>query len=609
MDVARLNVLVVKFKQHGIACGVACLFFALSSSANQTTSQPVPNDAKDLTDLATKNHQSYPTSEKQNSHSLKQVRHLETSHEETDQHLQNFHSVELTPSERQWLDKKQKVVVAFDGNFPPYSFINEHGDFEGISVEITRRLARRLGISLEIYPHGQWPLVFAAGQQRKVDIVAALGIRPYRQQWFEFTRPYLTLSNYVVTRKENAAKYKNLDNLKGKKVLALPNSLDTEALLKRIPDVDIEYIDNLPEALERVSIGEAEATVGDISVVNYYMSRKSLSNLSLSANLARDERMAFGVRKDMPQLAGIFDKALETLSTLELNQLYAHWYVPKQIKQDTKFLSVINVLTEEEKAWLKEHPVIRLASDSAWPPYESIDNAGRYEGICASYMTLVAERLGIQLEISPVEGWYEIQQMLRNKQLDVFPCVTSTSNRQTFASLTEPYITHPIVMITREDIGYIDNLRDILDKSIAVEKGYASAEFLLQDHAGLDLILYKNSQDALLAVSKGEAFAYAGNIATMSHVTRKYGITNVKVSGQLPYHFSLSMGVRDDWPILSSIMQKALDSISLDERTTIAQKWINIDVEKKKQPLPLIYFAVVFFLVIIILIFVRRNRS
>lgn len=533
------------------------------------------------------------------SESLKSSRPYETSHEETAKHLRKFHSVELTASEKLWLDSKEKIVVAFDGDFPPYSFINENGEFEGIAVDITRRLARRLGIELEIYPHGQWPVVYAAGQNRDADMIAALAPRPYRKQWFEFTRPYITLSNYVITRTENVQQYKQLAALKGQKVLAFNNSVDTEELLRHVPDIDLEYISDYPAALERVSIGEAEATVGDISVANFYISRRGLSNLALSANLAREERLAFGVRNDWPQLAGIFDKALETLSHHELNEIYAHWFVPQQVKPDAGFLSVFNVLTNEEKKWLDEHPVIRLASDSTWPPFETIDKNGRYAGICADYITLIAERLNIQLDLSPTLGWHEIQRLVRDKKLDVFPCITHTINRKSFALFTDPYVTHPMMMITREDIGYVDSLVEVLDQSIAVEKGYAAADFLARDYPGLDLVLYKSSMDAMLAVSKGESFAYVGNIATTSYVARENGITNIKVSGQLPYNFDLSLGVRNDWPILVSILQKALDSISLEERVAINQKWINISVEQQSR-FPTLLVAIVAGLILFI---------
>ena len=56
-------------------------------------------------------------------------------------------------------------------------------------------------------------------------------------------------------------------------------------------------------------------------------------------------------------------------------------------------------LTPEQRAWLREHPVIRLAPTPDYPPTEFIDAAGVYRGISADYMTLIEARLGIEFQI------------------------------------------------------------------------------------------------------------------------------------------------------------------------------------------------------------------
>lgn len=45
--------------------------------------------------------------------------------------------------------------------------------------------------------------------------------------------------------------------------------------------------------------------------------------------------------------------------------------------------------TEKQRAWLKEHPVIRLASDNAWPPFEWVDENKRFKGIANDYMQII----------------------------------------------------------------------------------------------------------------------------------------------------------------------------------------------------------------------------
>lgn len=62
----------------------------------------------------------------------------------------------------------------------------------------------------------------------------------------------------------------------------------------------------------------------------------------------------------------------------------------------------------EEIAWLKEHPVVRLAPDPDFPPIEFIDSEGKYKGIAAGYIKILEEKLPIKFEIVHLDNWKEV---------------------------------------------------------------------------------------------------------------------------------------------------------------------------------------------------------
>lgn len=74
------------------------------------------------------------------------------------------------------------------------------------------------------------------------------------------------------------------------------------------------------------------------------------------------------------------------------------------LTMDVQCLSVSNSIhwTEEELAFMKEHPVIRLGADPKFVPFEFIDKDGGYKGIAADYLSLIQERTGLRFD--PVEG-------------------------------------------------------------------------------------------------------------------------------------------------------------------------------------------------------------
>lgn len=74
-------------------------------------------------------------------------------------------------------------------------------------------------------------------------------------------------------------------------------------------------------------------------------------------------------------------------------------------------------LTQEEKTWLAEHPVIRIGVMDSWPPFNFVDKNGNPQGIGADYIMSLNKRLNGVLEIVP-GPWEQIYDDVANRRLD-----------------------------------------------------------------------------------------------------------------------------------------------------------------------------------------------
>lgn len=493
----------------------------------------------------------------------------------------NSKPISLSTAEVAWLDEHPEITIAFDDNYSPYSFRDQNGEFTGIAVDVAEELASRLGITLNIYPSGDWQTLYDAALKGEVDVIATLVQRPEREKYFAFTSPYISLTQFVITRKQDTAKFNEIEEMSGKWVALVEGYSTSRHVMEQLPDIKPLYVEELISALQAVAAGKVDATVADIGMAQHLITLNNLSNLGFASVYSKTaSRQRFGVRKDWSIFAGILNKALDSLSYQEMLEFHSRYSVPYvQSSQSVSSGQPIE-LSLSEKKWLQNHPIIRLASDYAWPPFESIDDNNNYTGIAADYMAILEKRLGVKFLTSPRMPWDSIIDMVKTRQLDVFSCAMETSQRQAYASFTSPYISNPMVIITQNDIGYIAGIEELAGKTVGLEKGYASYDLISSKHPDIDIKPYANSLSAMLAVSRGEIDAYIGNIANLSYVTRINGITNIKISGSTPYRFELSLGVRNDWPELVGILQKALDSITEAEHNQISQKWILIEVDK-----------------------------
>jgi PAS domain S-box-containing protein len=199
----------------------------------------------------------------------------------------------------------------------------------------------------------------------------------------------------------------------------------------------------------------------------------------------------------------------------------------------------------------------------------------------------------------------------RAGEIDILPCVLKTPERSKFLRFTKPYLSFPMVILTREDAAFISGVQDFKDNKVAVVRGYATQELLEQDYPDRKFYLANNLEEALKALSKGKVDAYVGNLASITYTTQKLGLTNLKVSTTAPYKFELAFAVRKDWPQLVNILNKSLESLPESKRAEIHNHWISVRFERGIDWTPIFQMvgAIVLVSGFIFIIIIRWNRA
>jgi ABC-type amino acid transport substrate-binding protein len=106
----------------------------------------------------------------------------------------------LSPLENEWLARNKTITLAFDGYYPPYSFLNENGEFQGLAVDFAQLIAKKTGLVFEYSQDIIWENIYEAAKKKEVDLVATLSQSPARLEWFLFPDPYIHTSLGIVTR-------------------------------------------------------------------------------------------------------------------------------------------------------------------------------------------------------------------------------------------------------------------------------------------------------------------------------------------------------------------------------------------------------------------------
>lgn len=472
----------------------------------------------------------------------------------------------------------------------PKVYTDNTGEIVGLFPDVLSYIARKERWQLT-YVHGTWRECLENLENNRIDILVDVAYSGERAEKYLFTRETFIV-NWGVVYTHEKRKITSFIDLNDKKVAVMKGSIHTDgdSGIKSIAakfDLNCTFIevDNYKDVFSLLSEKKVDAgivnrifgalfqetydTVKTPIIFNPRQLRFALPKASaLSLMLIEKlDRYLYELKKDPDS---IYSKAVYVyLSGLPRELIFSD---PKVVRPDHNI-----TLTSAEKKWIEAHPVIRLGIDPEFAPFEFISEDGIYSGIASEYISLLNQRLGINMQVAENRNWRQIVEKSEVKEIDVLPCVSITGGRQKFLKFTKSYIHFYRVIITRTDTPFLTGLNDIKNMKVAVQAN-SSHDGYLRENSSIIPIRYDTLQKALLAVSDGKAQALVGNLTSLTYWIRELNLTNLKVAAPVSQEVqALHFGVRDDWPELVGILNKGLASITRKEEDMIRDKYIKVD--------------------------------
>ena len=229
--------------------------------------------------------------------------------------------------------------------------------------------------------------------------------------------------------------------------------------------------------------------------------------------------------------------------------------------------------TQEEQKWLKEHSSITIGIDTNFAPFEFLDENNEFSGITADYLKEMEKILDIKFNIITTKKWNEIIDMAKNKSIDVLSCIVKTEQREKYLSFTDTYLSFPMVIVTNKTVGFINGIKNLAGKTVAVIDGYTPQQLLQSNYKNIHLVKTKDLEQSLELVASGKTFAHVGNLSRVAYMLKEEGFQNLSISGIAKYRYNFSMGIRKDDPVLKNIIQKSFNAIPKKTKDDIYYKW------------------------------------
>ena len=238
--------------------------------------------------------------------------------------------IPLTDSERQWIKEHPTVYWGADPNWPPFSSLDKKGKITGIDVEVMRLVAERTGLNIALVPTSSWTETLEKVRQHEIDFTSGTSLNENRLTDFNFTVPYCTFPIAIITRKELGF-LTSVQQLSTNRVATPKDYITTEQLQHDYPDTQFIFTDTVEQGLEMVAAGDADAIIVNLATASYLVYLRGYTNLKISGLARYSFPLRLAIRKDLPELAAILDKAVHSIGDSEMERINAKYIEPQVI--------------------------------------------------------------------------------------------------------------------------------------------------------------------------------------------------------------------------------------------------------------------------------------
>jgi polar amino acid transport system substrate-binding protein len=220
------------------------------------------------------------------------------------------------------IQKSGEIIMYTNAEFPPYEYIGDDSQPQGIDVDIANAIAKELGVKLRII-NASFDGFSLALQNGQADMgVSAISITAERQETLDFSIPYVNTIQYIL-RLANNNSINTIDDLAGKKTGVQLGTTGDFLISDQISsgvlqgtEAKVMQYKNLTEAVLALKKGDIQAVVSDEGPIKNLAAENSDTvcfTAALNSGALDDESYGIAVKKGNSALLGKINGVLSGL--------------------------------------------------------------------------------------------------------------------------------------------------------------------------------------------------------------------------------------------------------------------------------------------------------
>ena len=238
----------------------------------------------------------------------------------------------------------------------------------------------------------------------------------------------------------------------------------------------------------------------------------------------------------------------------------------------------ITNLDETEKKWVTQNSLVKVGVGPDWAPFDFVNSDGEYAGIANDYLTLISKKTGLEFELI-VDEWNNNLEKIKNRDIDLLNALYKSEKREKYMEFSKPYLEILDYFYVRDDLN-VTTLEDLNGKRVAIPKGYAHADAIKKEFPKIKVVTVATFSESVDAVLENRADMLFDTQIALSYKLQQDGIRNIIPFKSYREHglMKLYMSSYKGNTALISIINKALDSVTKEEKNTIYNRWVTHNI-------------------------------
>jgi polar amino acid transport system substrate-binding protein len=198
--------------------------------------------------------------------------------------------------------KRGTLRVGMEPGYMPFELTNQKGEIIGFDVDMATRMAKAMGVELEIVSTA-WDGIIPALLTSKFDVImSGMTLTQERNMSINFASPYIEIGQSIIVANKVAGEINSYKDLNDPKytVASKLGTTGEQATKRMIPNAKYISFETEQEGVLEVSNGKIDAFIYDMPYNTVAVAQRGAGKVKHIDTAFTFEPLAFGIRKGDP---------------------------------------------------------------------------------------------------------------------------------------------------------------------------------------------------------------------------------------------------------------------------------------------------------------------